>query len=178
MKRCLLFSLMVLAGITGTANAVFAQTTTVHTVPFYEGFEGTHAQGDVINTWVQQSEKKSDAWVFNSETDHNRQPYSGEWNATLLWGNIDWLFTSIRLETGKPYRIAMNARQDGTYTEDAILQVYLCAEADMNARKTMITETRLTNGNYEYIYEDFTVDSSKMPPPSSKTPTETMSRSL
>ncbi len=160
MKRCLLFSLMVLAGITGTANAVFAQTTTVHTVPFYEGFEGTHTQGDVINTWVQQSEKKSDAWVFNSETDHNRQPYSGEWNATLLWGNIDWLFTSIRLETGKPYRIAMNARQDGTYTEDAILQVYLCAEADMNARKTMITETRLTNGNYEYIYEDFTVDSS------------------
>ena len=160
MKRYLLFSLVVLAGITGTANAAFAQTTTVHTVPFYEDFEGTHTQGDVINTWVQQSEKKSDAWVFNSETDDNREPYSGEWNATLLWGNIDWLFTSIRLETGKPYRVAMYARQDGTYTEDAILQVYLCAEADMNARNTMITKTRLTNGNYEYIYEDFTVDSS------------------
>lgn len=159
MKRCLLFSLLVLAGAAGVADMVFAQTTEAHMVPFYEDFEGIHTQDEVISTWVQQSEKKSDAWVFNAETDYNREPHNGKWNATLLWGNIDWLFTPVQLETGKPYRVAMYARQDGTYTKDAVLQVYLCAEADMNARKTMITETMLTNGNYEYINKDFTVDS-------------------
>lgn len=131
-----------------------------HTVPFYEGFEGQHTQDEVINTWIQQSEKKYDAWVFNSEKDYNRQPNSGEWNATLLWGNTDWLFTPIRLEKGKQYRIMMFARQDGTKTEDATLEAYLCDAADMNAQKTTIMPTTgLTDGNYQYIRSDFSVDS-------------------
>ena len=97
-----------------------------HTVPFFEGFEENNIQGTDVVGWWQESENGSQNWLANStETSGNRQPYAGQWNATLRYDNTDWLFTKITLEAGKQYVFSMYARQDGSTATDANISVYL-----------------------------------------------------
>lgn len=107
---------------------------TVHTVPFFEGFEEGNRQNSAVQGWQQQSENGSGTWLANStNVSNNRTPYAGSWNATLYYGNTDWLFTSIRLEAGKLYRISMQARQDYANTSYANIRACLGKAADKDS---------------------------------------------
>ncbi len=130
-----------------------------HTVPFFEGFEEDNIQGTDIVGWWQESEFGTKNWQANStETSKNRQPYAGQWNATLVYNNTDWLFTKITLETGKQYIFSMYARQDGATANNANISVYLGNAPKKSAMTTEIMpETGLVNGNYQGLVARFSV---------------------
>ena len=130
-----------------------------HTVPFFEGFEEDNIQSTDIVGWWQESEFGTKNWQANStETSKNRQPYAGQWNATLVYNNTDWLFTKITLEAGKQYIFSMYARQDGATAKNANISVYLGNAPKKSAMTTEIMpETGLVNGNYQGLVARFSV---------------------
>lgn len=130
-----------------------------HTVPFFEGFEEDNIQSTDVVGWWQESEFGNKNWQANStETSKNRQPYAGQWNATLVYSNTDWLFTKITLEAGKQYIFSMYARQDGAKAKNANISVYLGNAPKKSAMTTeIIPETGLVNGNYQGLVARFSV---------------------
>ena len=138
---------------------IFMETLVAHTVPFFEGFEEGNKQGEVVQGWLQLSEDGSGAWQANSIiTSNNRTPYAGKWNATLRYSNTDWLFTSIRLEAGKLYRISMQARQDEASTYYANIRACLGKAAYKDSMNiTILPETGITNGEYQTLTDTFSV---------------------
>lgn len=130
-----------------------------HTVPFFEGFEEDNIQSTDVVGWWQESEFGTKNWQANStETSKNRQPYAGQWNATLVYNNTDWLFTKITLEAGKQYIFSMYARQDGATADDANISVYLGNAPKKSAMTTEIMpQTGLVNGNYQGLVARFSV---------------------
>ena len=169
MKRHFLLSVALLFCAIIGASRAHAQTQqqtnllqdneTVHTVPFFEGFEEGNRQNSAVQGWQQQSEKGSGTWLANStETYRNRAPYAGKWNATLQYSNTRWLFTSIRLEAGKLYRISMQARQDYANTSYANIRACLGKAADKDSMNiTILPETSITNGDYQTLTDTFRV---------------------
>ena len=169
MKRHFLLSVALLfCAIIGASRAqaqaqqqtnLLQDNETVHTVPFFEGFEEGNRQNSAVQGWQQQSENGSNAWCANStNVSNNRTPYAGSWNATLYYGNTDWLFTSIRLEAGKLYRISMQARQDYANTSYANIRACLGKAADKDSMNiTILPETALTNGDYQTLTDTFRV---------------------
>ena len=130
-----------------------------HTIPFFEGFEEDNIQSTDVVGWWQENESGTKNWQANStETSKNRQPYAGQWNATLVFNNTDWLFTKITLEAGKQYIFSMYARQDGATANDAKISVYLGNAPKKSAMTTeIIPETGLVNGNYQELVARFSV---------------------
>lgn len=169
MKRHFLLSVALLfCAIIGASRAqaqaqqqtnLLQDNETVHTVPFFEGFENGNKQDSVIQGWIQQSENGSSVWKANStNTGSNRTPYAGSWNATLSYNNNDWLFTYIRLEAGKQYRISMMARQDGSKTSQAEISVCLGSAYGKDAMTlNILPTTAIINGDYQRLEADFTV---------------------
>ena len=130
----------------------------VAAVPFFEGFENGNKQDSVVQGWIQQSESGGSVWKANStNTGSNRTPYAGSWNATLYYNNTDWLFTYIRLEEGKQYRISMMARQDYANTSYANIRACLGKAATGDSMTTILAETSLTNGDYQLLTDTFRV---------------------
>ena len=128
-------------------------------MPFFEGFENGNEQDKRIVGWGQQSEKGAGVWAANStKTDDNRTPYEGNWNATLVYRNTDWLFCALQLEQGKRYRISLYARQDGSNTSQANISISLGSAYGKDAMMlNILPSTGLTNGDYQHLEAVFTV---------------------
>ena len=126
--------------------------------PFFEGFENDNKQDYAVSGWAQYSEGGSLEWRANQGSDHNTSPYQGAWNATLRYGNTDWLFRWVYLESGKTYRLAMYARQDNPNTDYAKLSAYIGSAQDrVSMHTTVIHDTGLTNGDYQLLADTFSV---------------------
>ena len=135
----------------------------MHAIPFFEGFEEGNTEGEAVSGWAQYSEGGSREWRANQGSDHNTSPYQGAWNAILMWGNTDWLFRWVYLETGKTYRLAMYARQDYQNTDYAKLSAYIGNAQDKDAMHTaIIHDTGLTNGDYQIVADTFSVAESNV----------------
>lgn len=133
---------------------------TAKNVPFFEGFENGNKQDNSVYGWYQQGESGSDVWIANStNTSYNCTPYDGQWNARLRYDNNRWLFNMIQLEAGVEYRISMYARQD--ITSGATVSAYLGNTADKDSMTlNILSETEVTNGDYQYIAATFSVPES------------------
>lgn len=98
-------------------------------VPFFDGFEDGNTDQETVAGWVQYSENGSGIWRANStQTDRNRTPYEGQWNATLYCGNTDWLMQAFRFEKRKAYKVSLYARQDYSSKSYANISIYLGSE--------------------------------------------------
>ncbi len=134
----------------------------VNVIPFRDGFENGNTQYQNIVGWVQQSEEGGDSWTANStNTDHNCTPYSGSWNATLIYDNTDWLFTPVRLEKGERYVFSIYARQNESDVTYATITAKIGTAADKDSMKQVVlAETGVTNGDYQHLFGSFTADTS------------------
>ena len=112
---------------------------------------------------MQQSEIGDYSWVANTtQTDKNRAPYAGSWNATLYYSNTDWLFQALALEVGENYALSLYARQDYANTTYANITAALgdaCNKAAMTT--TLISKIGLTNGDYQLLTDTFQVAETK-----------------
>ena len=162
MKKLFFSSLLVLLTLIGIVPRLAAQTTpqlTPRTVPFFEGFEEENIQNVVVAGWAQQSERGSESWVANStNTNFNRTPYEGSWNATLFRDNTDWLYTLVSLKADTQYDISLYARQDYSYTSYANITVALGKAMDKDSMTlTIIPQTGITKGDYQWLRDTFSV---------------------
>ncbi len=108
------------------AVTVSMQAVKAKTIPFFDGFEEGNTDQETVAGWVQYSENGSSVWKANStKTDKNRTPYEGQWNATLSYGNTDWLMQAFRFEKRKAYKISLYARQDYSTKSYANISIYL-----------------------------------------------------
>lgn len=133
-----------------------------HSLPFFEGFEEGNADREAVDGWIQQSEKGKDVWLANSTyMDYNRQPYAGQWNATLKFDNTGWLFTKLQLEADTEYEMYLFARQDRENKSYANLRAALGNDADKDAMNLeILPATGLTNGDYQLLHCRFSVPAS------------------
>ena len=132
-------------------------------VPYFEGFEEGNTDQKNVAGWLQQSESGSNSWVANTtQTDRNRTPYAGSWNATLYYSNTDWLFQALTLEAGENYALSLYARQDMNITSYANITAALGDACNKNAMTTTILPaTGLTNGDYQLLTDTFQVAETK-----------------
>ena len=132
-------------------------------VPYFEGFEEGNTDQQDVAGWVQQSEKGNQAWVANStQTDRNRTPYAGRWNATLYFSNTDWLFQLLALEAGENYALSLYARQDYENTSYANITAALGDDFNKGAMTTTILPAKgLTYGDYQLLTDTFQVAETK-----------------
>ncbi len=123
--------------------------------PFFEGFENGN-----FDLWSSQKEKGDSNWTINkTETSRNRTPYDGEYNATLVYNNTNWLYTPLYLNANTKYDFVMYARQDGSSRSEADITVMLGGQASISTMTTtIVAKTGLTNGNYQKVSGTFTTD--------------------
>ncbi|HZJ73271.1 MAG TPA: hypothetical protein VFC87_00575, partial [Perlabentimonas sp.] len=99
-------------------------------VIFEEGFEEGNTHNTAIANWTQVDISGTGVWTANTSfTNYNRAPRTGSWNAFLQYGNTDWMFKEVVLETDKTYRLTFYARQDAS--TGANIQAYYGAEASV-----------------------------------------------
>lgn len=128
--------------------------------PFFEGFEtGNTDDSTMIKDWAQIDGPTytNQFWTAsNNGTYYNTAPRTGNWSATLRYSGQSTLFRRIELIAGKIYSVELYARQDGSTTTDASIQVQYGTGptlADMN--RTIIAPTGLSSGNYQRLYGSF-----------------------
>ncbi len=91
---------------------------------FFEGFETGNTQANAVAGWTQESVTGSGVWNANTSlTDYNRTPRTGSWNAYLVYSNTRWIFKSVTLTGGVPYKFSVWSRQDGSTLTDASIQL-------------------------------------------------------
>ncbi|MFM1875724.1 MAG: hypothetical protein RL266_1461 [Bacteroidota bacterium] len=139
----------------------FTTTCAAASVPFFDGFEsGQTSNATVVNCWLQESlVDAASVWTANTaNTTYNRTPRTGSWNATLEYGNEDWLFYPLQFTGGTSYTIDFYARQDGSNTADATVSIAygtVPAAAAMTLN-VVVNQQGLTNGNYQLVQGAFT----------------------
>jgi len=126
-------------------------------LPYFEGFEEAHVNGNAITGWSQQSIKGNGFWTANNtNTSNNRTPHTGNWNAYLRYANTDWMFTpkAILLKADKTYGFSMYARQN--HSEEAAITVAYGTEPHDGAMvNTIVPTTAIINGDYQKIIAAF-----------------------
>ena len=133
-----------------------------YTVPYFEGFESGYTNGATIaGCLTQQSIVGAETWMANSSnTDYNRTPRTGSFNATLKYSNSDWVFIPISLTAGKTYEISLFARQDGSTTSNASITIsYGTSASAAGMTNSIVALTGLTSGNYQEISGEFSPSS-------------------
>ncbi len=144
------------ASVTKTFNTACGA---VSSLPWTEGFETGFVDATAIaGCWTQASTTGTDTWMANStQTTYNRTPRTGSFNATLRWGNEDWLFYPFDLTAGTSYTFSFYARQDGsTLTNANISASYGSSATILSMTNPIIATTGLTNGNYQLFTGTFT----------------------
>lgn len=149
---------------TGPAATPFSFTTladpTVLTYPFTEGFEtGQTDATPVGGAWIQyRDDGKTRDWIANSsQTDRNRTPRNGSFNAFLQWSGDAWLMRPFSLQANQSYDVEVYARQDGTGADNASVGLYYGAAgtiADMTY--TIKAQTGVIDGDYQRVFGSFT----------------------
>ena len=141
------------------AVTVSMQALKAKTIPFFDGFEESNTDQETVAGWLQYSENGSNVWKANStKTDRNRTPYEGQWNATLSYGNTDWLMQAFRFEKRKAYKVSLYARQD--YSSKSYANISICLGSELNNDSMtiqLLPQTGITNGDYQLLETTFTV---------------------
>lgn len=135
-----------------------------YAIPYFEGFENGYSDGlSVAGCLTQESAEGTDMWVANnSQTDYNREPRSGDWNATLKYGNRAWIFIPVELEGGVSYKASVFARQDTD--SPGVAQISLgFSTVRSHEMMTLITgSTSVVAGDYQEVSGLFTPASDGM----------------
>ena len=132
----------------------------ITTFPWTDGFETGNTDQTAIAGWTQESVTwVPDVWTANSsQTDYNRAPRSGSWNACLRWGNTDWMFKPFVFEAGVAYEASLFARQDGANAAKASIAIAYGTEATAaGMTNSILPATGIINGDYQYLNGEFTV---------------------
>ncbi len=127
-------------------------------VVFTDGFETGNTQGSTtISNWTQALGSGTNYWTVNStNTDFNRTPKTGSFNVTLFFPGNAWMFRSVVLKGGVPYRVELYARQDGTVSSNASVGIsYGTAATIAGMTNVLVTQTGLVNGSYQLITATF-----------------------
>ena len=130
---------------------------TVYIYPFFEGFEEGQTDGvQVGGVWTQLSNNKY--WTANSSnTNYERAPRNGSFNATLAWDGDVMLARPFSMQAGKTYDVEVWARQNTTVLTDATVGLYYGTEGTLAAMTNVITsQTGVENGEYQRIFGSFT----------------------
>lgn len=135
----------------------FTTPCTAATIPFFEGFEtGYVADAPVDGCWSQEI-NLYDAWEANIETDYNRTPRTGTWNATLFYGNESMMFHGIELNAGTQYLVKFYARQDGNNPGSAVISASFGLSPNEAAMtSTLVSPTDLVSGGYQEFVAYYT----------------------
>jgi hypothetical protein len=131
----------------------------VSVLPWIEGFETGFTDATTIDgCWSQVSTTGSGVWkANNTATSYNRTPRTGNWNATLVYGNQDWLFYQFSLTAGTSYTFEMYARQDGSTNTDAHVKIAYGTNANVASMTNIIADsTAIIDGNYQLVSGAFT----------------------
>ncbi len=133
-----------------------------YTIPYTEGFETGHTDGEAIaNDWIQERNGgKIKIWIANrTETGYNRTPRTGLWNAFLGNENSRWMFQKVELKGETEYTYDMYARQDRFHAEStSIIVSYGTAsnKESMDMENPIVALTNIVDGNYQLITGTFT----------------------
>ncbi len=130
---------------------------TVYIYPFFEGFEEGQTDGvQVGGVWTQLSNNKY--WTANSSnTNYERAPRNGSFNATLAWDGDVMLARPFSMQAGKTYDVEVWARQNTTVLTVATVGLYYGTEGTLAAMTNVITsQTGVENGEYQQIFGSFT----------------------
>jgi len=138
--------------------ALFSLTNSYSQNIFTDGFEtGNTDQGTSVTNWTQETIAGTQIWVPNSTlTDYNRSPRTGSFNAYLRYGNTDWLFRSVELTGGVPYKLSVYARQDGTTTANAGITLKYGTVASAAGMTNSITANVGVGSSYTEVKGVFT----------------------
>jgi hypothetical protein len=131
----------------------------VSVLPWTEGFETGYVDATTVDgCWSQSSTTGSGVWkANNTATDYNRTPRTGTWNATLVYGNEDWLYYQFSLNAGTSYTFEMYTRQDmSTYSYASVKVAYGTAANVASMTNVIIDSTAITNGDYQLVSGAFT----------------------
>jgi gliding motility-associated-like protein len=122
---------------------------------FTDGFEtGNTNQGTSVSNWTQEG---SGSWTANSSrTSYNRSPRTGSFNAYLIYGSARWLFRSVELTGGVPYKLSVYARQDGSTISNAGITLKYGTVASAAGMTNSITANVGVGNSYTEVKGVFT----------------------
>ncbi len=132
---------------------------TVTVFPYTEGFESGNTQGSTsVSNWTQAFVTGTKYWTINStNTSYNRTPRTGSFNTTLAYSASTWLFRPVQLIGGTSYDFEVWARQDNANSTYASMTLAYGDQATPAAMvNTIVTQTPLTNGDYQRLLGSFT----------------------
>ena len=132
----------------------------IYTYPFTEGFEaGQTDTTPVGGAWTQyRDDDKNRDWIANSsQTDHNRAPRNGSFNAYLTYRGNAWLMRPFSLQAEQPYYVEVWARQDGATPSDASVGLYYGSTGTVaGMTETIKVQTGVIDGDYQCVAGTFT----------------------
>ena len=141
---------------TSTPIQIQIATTTTNTVPYFEGFEGIGAAGQLPNcSWT-----KTGDWTTNiGAQSNNRFPRTGTKYAHTSWSTIaggDYIYTNgIQLNAGTTYSVSSFYVVDGASGWDEISVLYGPNQSTVGLTN-INTMTALTNTVYNNLSGTFT----------------------
>lgn len=138
------------------SNMLLWHTHIVPTFPFVESFETNQADNTLVKGWRQVLDgNKKQYWMANSsQTNANRTPRNGSFNATLRYNGDAWLMKPFYMEAGNYYDINVWARQDGNDPDDASIGIYYgyAGTIEEGTVLALVPQTGLVDGDYQRIH--------------------------
>lgn len=130
----------------------------VNTIPYNEGFETGYTHATVFgNCWTQQIVTGSYNWTANNTlTDYNRAPRTGAWDAYLHYSADTWMFRGFTLTAGTSYDVSVWARQDGSTTTNASMEIKYGTTATAAGMTNVIAAPLGLNTTYQQVIGTFT----------------------
>ncbi len=123
-------------------------------IPFFEGFETGYTHNTPVGKcWTQESVAGNQQWMINGLfTTNNRAPRTGDFNATLVHSNTNWLFYPVKLIAGTVYDFEMYARQNTSNPNNASIRVAFGVSDNATAMTNIIVyQTGLIAGGYQQL---------------------------
>lgn len=141
--------------------ATFTSACDPISVPYFEGFESGYADATLVGGCISQEViAKAGFKINSSQTDYERTPRTGSFNATLVYSAESWMFIPMALEEGKVYQMKFYARQNTDVTANATLKASFGTSANSAAMTNPIIEqTGLVSGDYQELMGNFMVPS-------------------
>ncbi|HNW75048.1 MAG TPA: hypothetical protein PKN44_15565, partial [Bacteroidales bacterium] len=122
---------------------------------FSDGFETGNTDGSTtVNGWTQAvgPNYTSYNWTANStQTSYNRTPRTGTWDCYLHYSGEAWLFKQVTLTGGTGYVFSVYARQDGSTTTNATIELKYGTTATIAGMTNSITSAIGIGSSYQQI---------------------------
>lgn len=143
------------------ANSTSMRDQTPINPPLFDGFEvGNTHNSNVLNGWDQITGPTytSKRWTANrTNTDYNRTPRTGSWNAFLQWSGQSCLVRPFNLVAGKTYILEFYARQDKNNNEVWVKGMLGTQATLASMTQEIIAQKKIINGNYQQCMGSFSV---------------------